>query len=230
MRTLVLCLAFAFATSALCDDYTTSVVGARRGKLLGAVSHYPQFSKKTPLNSFANQLMTSEAKRLQAAFMKEANEALAAPRPEMPPLTYTMKYTVTRYSDRFISVQFHEEYYLGGAHGAQTWSTYNLGLVGGKPKRLQLDDLFVAGGAHRRSISDLVIKKLMKREGAMWVANGEVKELNAEQFERFTVAKDGITFYFNPYEMGPYSSGSFKVTLGLSELGMGFRREVVGMK
>ena len=47
------------------------------------------------------------------------------------------------------------------------------------------------------------------------------------QLNSFCIDRDGLTFLINPYEAGPYSSGTFQVKLTLSELGPHFKRALI---
>lgn len=114
-------------------------------------------------------------------------------------------YTITRAS------------YTGGAHGIYTLSVRNYSLSGGY--ELTLADLF--GDAKRQALDSLIRIKLYEQFN---VADDE--GLATEGFfpeyigatENFAVTPEGITFYYNPYDIGCYALGDVEVSIQNEEL------------
>jgi hypothetical protein len=106
--------------------------------------------------------------------------------------------------------------FVGGAHGMTHFLPYNFAFVEGSPKQLVFGDIFRAGTGAQ--VSDRVMAKLQGVERATWVAEGEVTAMTAKQLDRFVITKNGVKFLFDAYELGPYVSGSFNVTLLYSEI------------
>lgn len=109
------------------------------------------------------------------------------------------------------------ESYTGGAHGIYSLTVHNYSLAGGY--ELTLADLFDAG--QRRALDSLVHVKLYEQFG---VADDE--GLAAEGFfpeyiaatENFAATPEGLTFYFNPYDIGCYALGAVEVSIDNEEL------------
>lgn len=114
-----------------------------------------------------------------------------------------------------------------GAHPNSFISTRNYGQFGGRPKRLTLGDFFRPGSNYRAKTTVILLAKLRKNESAMWIDDGTVKEITTDQLNNFRAAPDGLTWIFNPYEMGPYAAGYVETKLSLNDLGPDFRREML---
>jgi hypothetical protein len=111
--------------------------------------------------------------------------------------------------------------YADGAHGDTPRTTFNFALVNGQPKRLQLADFFAPGMDSRRHVQALLMAKLHKDSRAQFI--GEVKTLSTAQLNRFVVERDGLRFWFDPYEVASYAAGPIDVKLTVAELGPDFK-------
>jgi hypothetical protein len=193
---------------------------------------YPAFRSRTPLARFANarvkflqrhgyfKWLSQTKKDLQRASGENSVGAL--------PYEYESNPSLNYYSpSRLISLQLVSYQFLGGAHGSSSFQNYNFAMVGGKPKELKLADLFVPGTDYRKIVETRVFANLKKNESATWVQDGSVKKLTPEQFNNFSIGRDGITWLFNEYEMGPYANGQIEAKLSASELGPGFKRSLM---
>lgn len=101
--------------------------------------------------------------------------------------------------------------YTGGAHPNSLTGSHLLAVRGDDVASLGLADLF-AGGGWLEELSALVLAGLAE-QGALWVTQGQVSELDASDLAVFTLDAAGVTFHFSPYLMGPYAQGSFRVTV-----------------
>lgn len=123
--------------------------------------------------------------------------------------------------------------YTGGAHGVGATSGTNFGTPVGatRPRELKLADFFTDGVAASRRINDLLMAKLRATKGteqeASFVLDGSVKWVDKESRENFVAEKDGLRWFFGPYEMGPYAVGEFEVKLSARELGPQFRASLL---
>lgn len=103
--------------------------------------------------------------------------------------------------------------YTGGAHGIYMSTFLNMNLQTLSP--IRLDDLFVSD--YSEALTDLLWNQLM--------ADNKVtsrQELEDQGFattgnlgptENFYLGKEGITFYYNVYDIAPYVMGPVKITL-----------------
>lgn len=178
---------------------------------------YPVFNGSDALSKFATQMCTNEIHEAKG-FVKESTEfQKGQPKPEEP-YPFTEKFKVVLERPDLIVVDFSADIYLGGAHGSQADRFYCFGYVHGQPKRLKLQDLFKSGVDARQIMSKIVVEHLKKNQDAAWIQDGTVKDLSAMNAEQFGITKTGISFLFNPYEMGPYSSGSIGTLVSWSEI------------
>jgi len=107
--------------------------------------------------------------------------------------------------------------YMGGAHGIGITRTYNFGFLKGKPSQLTLMD-FAGTKANRDKVLARLFNRIRKTKGTDWVEEGMVKGVNSTQAERFWIGKKGITWEFDPYELGSYASGPFTFLLTWKDL------------
>lgn len=112
---------------------------------------------------------------------------------------------------------YYEEY-TGGAHGMYMTSFLNIDLRSLTPVRL--DDLFVEESDDE--LSDLLWNRLMKDKNAKtreelydmgYASTGELTPT-----ENFYIDEEGITFYYNVYDIAPYAMGPLTITLSRDEV------------
>lgn len=105
--------------------------------------------------------------------------------------------------------------YAGGAHGNLIVLSRNYVSSDGRPVGLR--DLFRKPDKALALMSGLARKKLLAQE-LPWdmVEGGTTPE--EDNFSTFLLEEDGLTVYFNPYQVGPWAAGVIAVTLSLKEL------------
>lgn len=103
--------------------------------------------------------------------------------------------------------------YTGGAHGIYMATYLNMDLTLMRP--LRLDDIFV--GDYKDALTDLIWNQLMADnkvtthealEDMGYASTGDITPT-----ENFYLSKEGVTFYYNVYDITPYSMGPVKVTI-----------------
>lgn len=107
--------------------------------------------------------------------------------------------------------------YTGGAHGIYGIENHTYSLAGGY--ELTLADLFPAQAIE--GINKLIRTKLYEQYSA-----GNDDELASKGFfldciaanENFRISSEGITFCYNPYDIGCYALGGVEVTISPKEL------------
>lgn len=107
--------------------------------------------------------------------------------------------------------------YTGGAHGMYGTECHTYSLTGGY--ELSLADLFSEEQLKR--LDQLIRNDIYNRYDAR---NDE--ELTSQGFfpeyiqatENFLITAEGITFYYNPYDIGCYALGAVEVSIGREEL------------
>ncbi|HEY0072532.1 MAG TPA: DUF3298 domain-containing protein [Abditibacteriaceae bacterium] len=208
------------ATSAPSNYRTCSIKNNRRSQYT-ALTTYPIYRDKGVVTRLANFQLAHLARTEHSAFLKEARQIIRNGW-KLGGLEHTLRFEATDFQGPgLISVSYNKIQYLAGAHGMNWTLCFNFGKANGRARRLTLGDFFKNDKEYQKRVSQVAIQKL-RQKGAAWVIDGTVKSLTVEQLNRFTVHKDGLRFYFDPYEMGPYAAGSYDVKLTLKELGAGF--------
>jgi len=179
-----------------------------------------------PVATHANRAIASWSKQLLGVWLRDFNLSVHdLGKPRSP---WELKATTDyRYeTPRLVSTAVVVYEYTGGAHGNTVTNTFNFGLVDGVDKRLVLGDFF-DGKEYKTFVRDLLLTKLAQNPDAAWVQEGSVRQLSVTQLNRFVVEPSGLRFYFDQYEVAPYSSGRFQVLLPVAELGRTFRRSLL---
>lgn len=120
-------------------------------------------------------------------------------------------------SGAYLSLLSHTNVYTGGAHPNTYFGSQLLEVRPSGVTELKVADLFRSDSTWLRRLTPLVLEKLAA-QGAAWVTQGDVSTLTVNDLSVFTLAADGLTFYFAPYAMGPYVQGSFEVTIPYDQL------------
>jgi len=108
---------------------------------------------------------------------------------------------------------FSSDEYSGGAHDLVSTQTFSFSPTG---QEVTLDSLFTNGAAGLNTIAPYVAAQLATTpdaDSAMIAAGTAPTETN---YQNFTVQSDGVTFIFDPYEVGPYSDGQQTVQVPVS--------------
>jgi len=179
-----------------------------------------------PVGSHANRAIDAWSKKLVDTWLRDFNLSVHdLGKPRVP--WELMATTDYRYeTPRLISTAVVVYEFTGGAHGNTVTSTFNFGMVGGVDKRLVLGDFF-EGKEYKTLVQDLLLTKLAENPNASWVQDGSVRKFTVTQLSRFVVEPTGLRWYFDQYEVAPYSSGRFQVQLSIQELGPTFRRSML---
>jgi hypothetical protein len=126
---------------------------------------------------------------------------------------------VLRSTPNLLSLSFSERSYLGGAHGLETLHYLNLDPATGVEKRLTdvledgaLDDLTSLAEARFREVRGIAEGTTLKDAG--FTFENDVFVLA----EDFALRDDGLAFYYNPYEVAPYSMGATEIVLSLEKI------------
>lgn len=108
--------------------------------------------------------------------------------------------------------------YTGGAHGI-----YNIDYLNFNPENghlITLNDVFNEG--YKNKLNEMLLAKFMKDQGVATLEQLQEKaylqDTDMYPSENFRLGKDGITFFYNVYEIAPYSSGTTEITLSYDEL------------
>jgi len=122
-------------------------------------------------------------------------------------------------SDTLISVQVDVDSFMGGAHGMFTTSFINLDSKNGAP---YLIDRFLKPG-YQDFLNELGEEEFRKEQeladttSLEW-AGFSFPENRFRLNENYSFRKEGIVFFYNSYEVGPYSMGSTEIIIPYEKL------------
>ena len=127
--------------------------------------------------------------------------------------------TVKFYNDDFISLVFSEYTYLGGAHPNSYTMFTVLDLNNGN--KITLEDIFIDGYKP-------ILNKIAEEELRKLNELGEYEDLDEAGFwfddnkfsinDNFALSDEGLTFYYNNYEITAYAYGPTKLIVPLARI------------
>lgn len=106
--------------------------------------------------------------------------------------------------------------YTGGAHGVTVLVPVNADL---RAARLITPEDLVASGADARALLAPYAERALR--GNPRTAEALFPDLQPEafrEFAAFTLGRDSLALYYEPYALGPYASGSFRAALAYTDL------------
>lgn len=123
---------------------------------------------------------------------------------------------VQHYDKSLLVYRINLNEYTGGAHGIYSTTFLNFDLT--KKRPIRLDELFI--DEYKEALTDLIWNQLMAENRV--TNHDELEDLgygstgDITPSENFYLSKNGITFYYNVYEITPYAMGPVKVTIPYS--------------
>ena len=126
--------------------------------------------------------------------------------------------SVETYVGELLTYRTYKEEYSGGPHGMYTTEFINIDLT--DLHQLQLDELFLED--YQETLTELLWYQLALDNGVEnrdeleemgYATTGELAPI-----ENFFLSTQGITFYYNVYEIAPYSMGPTQITLPFGQL------------
>lgn len=122
--------------------------------------------------------------------------------------------TMVLYNDKgILSYELDRYSFAGGAHGMEATQYLVFDLKTGK--KIKEQDIFEEG--FEPKIIDLLKKQIMFDNGfeseEQMLNNGYFAAENIRPNGNFYISEEGITYIFNPYEIGAYSLGATEVTI-----------------
>lgn len=201
---------------------------------------YPQFDTVDPLFNTAIretiQTAITEHKTISQENWNARRDTATPAEKKLLPVTpaeedlfpFFVKTEIVTLSPKLISVLIHYGGFQGGAHGFENAVTFNYDVTNNK--QLTLADAFPNDPLYLNKVSDFAKKDLVaqfeKKADASMPAEDRVQYLEnikgmieegaaptVENFSRFTISENGLTFYFGQYQVAPYVEGEQKVVV-----------------
>jgi len=142
------------------------------------------------------------------------------------PAWYIEKSIAVNYSSPYyFCLTYEEDSYTGGAHGNNATNYYNYSLISGKEITLKdiiaeekMDSLSMIGEQLFRLTKKIAPGKKLSSEGYFVFTPNDSLQGKFYLNENFSLGNNGLIFFYNAYEMAPYSSGSSKIVIPYSRL------------
>lgn len=127
------------------------------------------------------------------------------------PFEVGSKYTVTFNQSGLLSFYITEYQYLGGAHPNSVRRGYTYDLDKGEAQKAS-DLMIWTDRQIKQYIASTISKTANKTPDSFFME--EVEKLGQLKFPlQFYLAKEGIVFFFNPYEIAPYVAGVIETSI-----------------
>jgi len=166
------------------------IEGMKNAQLMNRLNH--EFEKKT-LD------LKTEVEEINR---EVAEEAIKEGYPLRPGCIYT-EFTPRLNDNGTMSISVLYYQYTGGAHGNNCQETVNLDLE--NEKELTLRDLFDSSKDYLKVLNDQLLKHMQNDLDNIF--EDTLSNFQASDDLKFYLTDDAIVFYFDPYEIAPYSSG-----------------------
>ena len=214
---LACCLLFAAASIPAAASEPAASKYTEHSALLNIEVSWQRFDMSRP-DEASDSLVQNAVKAFRTSAQEEylALEDLRKSDPDFVQHPYEMVLTGTISGNgRTAGVLWQDYQYLGGAHGNLAVIAQNSTVPEGKA--LELADLFGRPDTALRLLSEQARRELLGRGlPPDMVSPGTEPEL--ENFQTFLLTEDGITLYFSPYQVAPWSEGVVTVTLPIDSL------------
>lgn len=217
--------------SVLTGHYTEQEWSDSLNKRIANVT-YPVISLEEPCAQMypeLNQALNSLSEERKNVFLTEYKDLIFTAKEDakgnseyFDGYTSEEKVLVRRADTKTVSLLFQGYSYTGGAHGNSYFSSMAYDSKSGQP--LELTDVL----KDTSNLPSLVKEALYSNYGTdEFYGDLDLTTYftGTETPITWTLDYSGITFYFNPYEIGPYSSGSFFATLTYGQYPELFKEE-----
>ena len=167
--------------------------GLANGQLERTINQYQQ--KQAAAEVYAYE----EAKRDRDANAKE--------NPNYNPPIYSYYTSELEYNSKgYVSISMNSETYFGGAHGNRSTNMVHYNVL--TAKQVNLTE-FAKTAAQRKKLNDFVRNKMQYEnthtaDGMFWLNEYDGVPVT----QPFYIKEDGIELIYNPYDLGPYASGT----------------------
>lgn len=208
---------FVFVNNAITIGAKDSINAYLLSALFG--KKYQQLSPQEAMEGYAKEYVTNYRADLEPMIQKDIDNHI-----DKDQLTAWYSYeqelkgSVETYMGILLTYRTYKNEYSGGPHGMYTTEFINLNLSTIQP--ILLDELFVED--YQETLTELLWYQLALDNGVE--TRDELEEMGyattgeLAPTENFYINEEGITFYYNVYEIAPYSMGPTQITLSYDML------------
>lgn len=180
----------------------------------------PRFPEEQPLCALANQEVAVIVNQFKRDFQEAVEDNRKRNFRTTEPFFLQIRPTISIARGDLISLYLEIFLWTGGAHPNTYYRVANVGMVNGKPRVLKLADTLVQG-ASATEIMQRVERKLeaVKRQrdpsGEPWMPEGGIPR---KYWDSFILTPTAMVWIFEPYAVGAYAEGMFRIRLSYEEL------------
>jgi hypothetical protein len=213
---------------------TKSIVEERAGQPGHSIEiFYPHFTLPGA-GSIENELNSFFAGRARTTCVESRQNPMAQtpewfPDPSEPNAQngYWENFQLAYANETLVSLVTHFSVYGAGAahpnHGSQSFNFFTRGGL----HRLSVAEFFLDHAKAEEFISDFCAREIARE---FWRRTGDMPDQGVladiaegckpfqENFDVFTISKEGLTFYFSPYQVAAYALGSWEITVPFFDL------------
>ena len=207
------------------DEYNKSF-SYNNTEMLKLTIKYPQISlnnkqAENRINAQIN-MEVSDYKRYAKYLFKQAIKRYTESQTNSYPFfghEAYMKYFITNNESCFLSLYYDRYEFTGGAHGSTIRASDTWELCCGT--QLSLSSFFHPGSDYKRLLIDEMIRQAEVIQGQQNIYFDDYKSLIIKNFDKdsFYLSPDGITIYYQQYDIAPYSTGIVEFTIPYSRIG-----------
>lgn len=196
--------------------------------------HYPQFdSVASPVHDSLRLLLQGllhdgfeSVAAVQHAFISDYSEMKKSDSSYQTPWYEEKSIHVLLQNKRWITLGYQLSAFTGGAHGVHQQHYFLLDRETGE--RLKLFDFFDSTAIYKlTALADPLFRaeKLIAPSQTYEEAGYWFKDEHFYLNNNFYIHADGITFYYNPYEVSSYANGSTVITIPANKIGKLLRKD-----
>ena len=143
------------------------------------------------------------------------------PLPENPERAFPFiaSWESAQLNNQFLSLVIKIYYFTGGAHGSEEIHTFNYDML--QKKKIRIEDFFDSSEEALKNISKISAEDITSQlQSRGWKDDDSLKEMinqgtapTFENFENFNFDPQGLTIYFQRYQVAPGAAGSLTVRI-----------------
>jgi hypothetical protein len=192
-------------------------------KLFEIDAEYPEITGGSnpgiaKFNLQAKQIVTKSLAEFRKEMLGQTAEDLKFSKQRGISNYMDISYDVAYATNDFVSIQFYDDTFTGGAHPNHSSFALNYDLKNGRI--LTLAELFQPKSNYLKALSDYSIAKLKAQAEEMtddeWLTRGA--GANAENFRSWNITEKGLMITFDPYQVAAYAAGPQTVLIPYSKL------------
>ena len=178
---------------------------------------YPQLAASL---AKLNEALADSAASIRDELAASAREFLSQGQ-ELPNLYCETRLLPVRTDSKALSILCYSSSYSGGIHGYYGVACYSYDTATGR--ELALEDVFTDVSGLAAELEKRLTEKYP--DASFFDLSGSLNELSSQGTYNWTLGYDGVTFYFNPYDIASYADGMLTATIGFKENADMFKAE-----